>query len=157
MKTEKLHVQYNLNYILIAVKSQIEDYKLAYFLNKSSFFLFQRMSKDLSCLINEKTVYFSSFYDINPDLKKESFLIKNQALYLSNRSSQVGLFSGSDITNTAFLIPELKDFDYFIKLIGVWKEAETLDLKNFITSLKIVDSSININVNQLRSRNNLVF
>ena len=157
MKLEKLHIQYELNYILLAIRSQIEDYRFAYFLNKSSFFLFQRMSKDLSCLINEKTVYFSSFRDFNQDLKRESFLIKNQTIYQSNMASQIGLFSDSDITNTAFLIPELKDFDYFIKLVGIWKKSEILDLKHFITSLQIVESSVKIDVNKLRSSNNLVF
>ena len=154
---EKLHIKYDLNYILIAIRSQIEDYRFAYFLNKSSLFLFQRMSKDLSYLINDKTVYFSSFQDFNQDLKRESFLIKNKTIYQSNLNSQLGLFSDSDITNTVFLIPELKDFDYFIKLVGIWKNSEVLSLKNFIASLQVVESSIKVDVNKLRSRNNLVF
>tara|TARA_B100000427_G_scaffold328467_1_gene341641 strand:- start:1619 stop:2092 length:474 start_codon:yes stop_codon:yes gene_type:complete len=157
MKLEKLSIQYDLNCILLAIRSQIEDYRFAYFLNKSSLFLFQRMSKDLSYLINDKTVYFSSFQDFNQDLKRESFLIKNKTIYQSNLNSQLGLFSDSDITNTVFLIPELKDFDYFIKLVGIWKNSEVLSLKNFIASLQVVESSIKVDVNKLRSRNNLVF
>mgnify|MGYP001443913628 FL=1 len=157
MKSEKLHIKYDLNYILIAIRSQIEDYRLAYFLNKSSFFLLQRMSKDLSYLINDKTVYFSSFHDINQDLKREVFLIKNKTTYRSNLTTQLGLFSDSDITNTVFLIPELKDFDYFIKLVGIWKNSEILNLKNFITDIQVVESSVNIDLNQVKSSNNLVF
>ncbi len=157
MKSEKLHIKYDLNYILIAIRSQIEDYRLAYFLNKSSFFLFQRMSQDLSYLINDKTVYFSSFHDINQDLKREVFLIKNKTTYRSNLTTQLGLFSDSDITNTVFLIPELKDFDYFIKLVGIWKNSEILNLKNFITDIQVVESSVNIDLNQVKSSNNLVF
>ena len=34
MKLEKLHIQYELNYNLLAIRSQIEDYRFAYFLNK---------------------------------------------------------------------------------------------------------------------------
>ena len=157
MKSEKLHIKYDINYILIAIRSQIEDYRLAYFLNKSSFFLFQRMSQDLSYLINDKTVYFSSFHDINQDLKREVFLIKNKTTYRSNLTTQLGLFSDSDITNTVFLIPELKDFDYFIKLVGIWKNSEILNLKNFITDIQVVESSVNIDLNQVKSSNNLVF
>ncbi len=157
MKLEKLNIQYDLNCILLAIRSQIEDYRFAYFLNKSSLFLFQRMSKDLSYLINDKIVYFSSFQDFNKDLKRESFLIKNKTIYQSNLNSQLGLFSDSDITNTVFLIPELKDFDYVIKLVGIWKNSEVLNLKNFIASLQVVESSVKVDVNKLRSRNNLVF
>tara|TARA_B100001559_G_C16136756_1_gene455548 strand:+ start:95 stop:568 length:474 start_codon:yes stop_codon:yes gene_type:complete len=157
MKLEKLNIQYDLNCILLAIRSQIEDHRFAYFLNKSSLFLFQRMSKDLSYLINDKTVYFSSFHDINQDLKREVFLIKNKTTYRSNLTTQLGLFSDSDITNTVFLIPELKDFDYFIKLVGIWKNSEILNLKNFITDLQVVESGVNIDLNQLKSSNNLVF
>ena len=157
MKSEKLHIKYDLNYILIAIRSQIEDYKLAYFLNKSSLFFFQRMSKDLSYLIKDKTVYFSSFQDLNQDLKREIFLIKNKTSYRSNLTTQVGLFSESDITNTVFLIPELKDFDYFMKLVGIWKKSEILNLKKFISDLQVVESSVNIDLNQLKSSNNLIF
>ena len=115
------------------------------------------MSKDLSYLINDKTVYFSSFHDINQDLKREVFLIKNKTTYRSNLTTQLGLFSDSDITNTVFLIPELKDFDYFIKLVGIWKNSEILNLKNFITDIQVVESSVNIDLNQVKSSNNLVF
>tara|TARA_B100000579_G_C22746472_1_gene811811 strand:- start:436 stop:909 length:474 start_codon:yes stop_codon:yes gene_type:complete len=157
MKSEKLHIQYDLNYSLLAIRSQIEDYKFAYFLNKSSFFLFERMSKDVSFLINKTPVYFSSFHYYNHDLKRESFLIKNKTIYSSDANSDVGFFSESDIKKAAFLIPELKDFDYFIKLVGIWKTPDFLTLKSFISNLTIVESSINIDVNKLRSSNNLVF
>ena len=73
------------------------------------------------------------------------------------RGSRLGLFSESDITNTVFLIPELKDFDYFIKFVCIWKNSEILNLKNFITDIQVVESSVNIDLNQVKSSNNLVF
>ena len=53
MKNElKLQVEYNLNYSLIAIRSELEDYRFAYFLNKSPFFVFERIKKDICCIIN---------------------------------------------------------------------------------------------------------
>ena len=43
MKNElTLKINYDLNYSLIALRSELEDYQFAYFLNKSPFFLFER-------------------------------------------------------------------------------------------------------------------
>ena len=36
----KLKIDYDLNFLLIGIRSEIEDYQFAYFLNKSSFFKF---------------------------------------------------------------------------------------------------------------------
>jgi len=156
MGAEKLSINYDLNYILLAIRSQIEDYQFAYFLNKSPFFLLRRMQEDVSCLINKKSIYFSSFYDSNEVLKRESFLIKNHTVYTPEINVTNELFSASQVNNTAFLIPELKEFDYFIKLVGIWKKCEVLDLRKLLNSMKIVESEISIDLNKLRSVNNLI-
>ena len=65
MKNElTLKINYDLNYSLIALRSELEDYQFAYFLNKSPFFLFQRLNKDISYIIQEKKIYFSTFQHI---------------------------------------------------------------------------------------------
>ena len=152
-----LKIDYNINYLLIAVRGRIEDYQFAYFLNKSPFFLFRRMEKDVSYLINKKKIYFSAFEHINTELKRNSFLIKNKAVYNSELNTKGNLFLGDTISNTVFLIPELKEFDYFIKLIGIWEEKEFLVLKKFLYNMKNIESETNINLKQIKSINNLVF
>lgn len=156
MRSETLRVEYDLNYILIGVQSKVEDYQFAYFLNKSPLFFFERMQKDLSCLINQKTIYFSSFHDVNSELKRESFLIQNKSIYTNSLSFTNSLFDISNMSNAAFLVPELKDFDYFIKLVGIWKLSEIASLKKLLKNLKVVDSEVNIDLNKLKSINNLV-
>ena len=157
MKNElTLHVNYDLNYLLIAIRSRLDDYQFAYFLNKSQFFLFTRMKKDLNCWINNKSIYFSSFKSEN-DEKQTSFLIKNQAIYTEEMAIQETLFGDSLISNTAFLIPELKKFDYFLKLVGVWKKAEVLSLKKYLHELNFVESETTINLTKIKSIDNLVF
>ena len=71
--------------------------------------------------------------------------------------SEKNLFQQSIIPSTAFLIPELKEFDYFIKLIGVWKPQDLSELSQFLKNLKNVEPEININLTQIKSINNLVF
>ena len=146
----------DLNYSLIAIRSEIEDYKFAYFLNKSPFFLFRRMDKDIKYIINEKNIYFSAFEDVNTGLKRESFLIKNRALYSSELINNENLFVNNAISNTVFLIPELKEFDYLLKLIGIWRDEETAGLKKYLHNMTNIESEISINLNTIKSINNLV-
>ena len=148
--------RYDLKCILIAIRSKYPDYQFAYFLNKSPLFLFKRMEKDLHYIINKKKVFFSTFKDLNIELQRSSFLIKNKSIYMSEVSEK-NLFQQSIIPSTAFLIPELKKFDYFLKLKGVWKKKEITILKRFLNNLSGVESETNIELNTLKSINNLVF
>ena len=157
MGVGKLSINYDVDFILIAIRSQIEDYQFAYFLNKSPFFLLKRMTEDVSCIINKNPVYFSSFCDLNEEFKRESFLIKNRAIYNADTSTLNGLFDTNQINNIAFLIPELKDFDYIIKLVGIWKKVELQKLKKFLHDMKIIESEISVNLKTIQSCTNLIF
>ena len=157
MKHELILKNYDLNYILIAIRGKIEDYQFAYFLNKYPLFSLKRMEKDLHSIIQEKNIYFSTFQDINNDLHRTSFLISNRSIYKNVVEDKNNLFVENAISNTAFLIPELKSFDYFLKLIGIWKKSEISLLKKNLISIKNVESETSINLHNIKSINNLIF
>ena len=152
----KFKINYDLNFILIGILSNIKDYQLAYFLNKSRFFSFRRMKVDITYILNNQKIYFSSFEHLNSEQKQTTFLIKNKTLYTSPLDLSKSLFSES-IGNAAFLIPELKEFDYLIKMVGIWKKEEFKELMKFLRSMNDVEPEININLNQIKSITNLVF
>ena len=156
MNREILKIKYDLNYILIAIRSTLEDFQLAYFLNKSSLFFLKRVKNDLAYMINENSVIFSTFSDNDDDGKKESFLIKNMSNYKTNTESD-SLFSQQNITKTMYLIPELKSFDYLLKLEGVWSKKELSYIKKHIHLIKNIESEVEINLKKIKSVNNLVF
>jgi len=151
-----LETNHDLNYFLIAIRSSLDDYHFAYFLNKSPLFLLKRLNNDLCCLIDNSSVYFSTFESINLELERTIFLIKNKALYNPITKHQQPLFGDEVINNTAFLLPELKEFDYFLKLIGIWKDCEVLELRKYLKQIKDVESETLINPNQIKSINNLI-
>jgi len=151
-----LETDYDLNYFLIAIRSNLDDYRFAYFLNKSPLFLLKRMNHDVSFLMESSSVYFSVFESINLELERTIFLIKNKALYNPGSKNQQPLFGDEIINNTAFLLPELKEFDYFLKLIGIWKDSEVLELRKYLKQLKGVESEAMINPKQVKSINNLI-
>jgi hypothetical protein len=158
MKNElKLKIDYNLNYSLIAIRSELEDYRFAYFLNKSPFFIFERIKKDICYIINTRKIYFSTFKHINSEFKRTSFLIGNKSIYNSEANETENLFSDNLITNTSFLLPELKEFDYFLKLKGLWKDLEKENLKQYLKNVPYIESATDIDLRKIKSINNLVF
>ena len=112
MSLMTLCVDYELDYILIAIRAKIEGYQFAYFLNKSSFFLFERSDKDVFLIQNQRTFLFPCFQYYDDEMRRSSFLIKNKVLYhekISNNSNNL-LFK-ENLVNTIYLIPELKEFE----------------------------------------------
>ena len=152
----KLKIDYDLSFILIGVRSEIKDYQFAYFLNKSPFFQFKRMITDISYMVNKKKIFFSAFKDLDKDKKRTCFLIKNKSFYQDTVKAYETLFSES-VGKNAFLIPELKEFDYLIKMVGIWKKKELLTLTEFLHQMKSVELQTKINLKKIKSINNLVF
>ena len=153
-----LSVDYELDYFLIAIKTRIEDYRFAYFLNKTSFFQFERSMHDISFLQNKQTILFPYFEYLDDDMERSSFLIKNTVLHdIKDENSATSLFFGEPLSNTFYLIPELKEFDYLIKLVGIWKNSEKVYLKKYLQHISFVESEAIIDHKNLKSINNLVF
>ena len=154
----KLKIDYDLSFILIGVRSEIKDYQFAYFLNKAPFFLFERSAKDISFIQNQKTLLFSCFQYFDDEMRRSSFLIKNKVLYNEESSNTAdNLFFQENLVNTMYLIAELKEFDYLLKLDGVWKDPEMFSLKKYLKLIPFVDDEISIRPQNLKSINNLVF
>ena len=119
--------------------------------------MFKRMIKDISYMINSKKIYFSAFEHREIDLRRSSFLIKNQAFYSQPVNNALNLFNETRIKQSTFLIPELKEFNYFMKFVGIWKKEELLEQKKFLTNLPGIHSPTNIDVSRIKSITNLIF
>ena len=91
-------------------------------------------------------------------MRRSSFLIKNKVLYNEESSNTAdNLFFQENLVNTMYLIAELKEFDYLLKLDGVWKDPEMFSLKKYLKLIPFVDDEISIRPQNLKSINNLVF
>ncbi len=153
----KLKISHDIDFQLIGIQSEMKDYQFAYFLNRSTLFMFERMIKDISYMINSKKIYFSAFEHREIDLRRSSFLIKNRAFYNKPVNNALNLFNETRIKQSSFLIPELKEFNYFMKFVGIWKKEELLEQKKFLTNLPGIPSPTNIDVSRIKSITNLIF
>jgi hypothetical protein len=156
LKREILKRTYDLNYILIAIRGTLKDFQLAYFLNKSSLFFLKRVENDITYNTTDSILSFATFSDTEADHKKDSFLINNKTNYNSTIPNN-NLFFQHSINKSIFLIPELKAFDYLLKLEGVWHKEELTYIKKYLRSINNIESESSVDITKIKSINNLVF
>ena len=156
MKINLLHDKsYSKEYTLFAIKSNIQDYRLAYFFNKKTDVTFNRMTKDLKYILKNNTIYFSAFVDKSFGDKKKCFLISNKTIY-SKDLKYGSLFKNITISNNMFLIPELKEFDYMLKLDGIWTPKEITGLQKSMNKISEIMACICVDSKKIKSINNLI-
>lgn len=148
---------YDDSFTLIAIHSQIEDYRLAFLLNKSLNLKLERCIKDLDFR------YFMAsypYFQYQETLQCRTwYLIANSCITETESVQSSGsLFDFQQKAyKTHFLVPEYKSVNYFLK---VEEEATHFDelgtIKKIVEIPKIV-TSYKVDANQLKSKNHLIF
>ena len=143
------------DYELIAVHSSLDDYKLAYMLNKE---LGIQLSKNLAYVeiaIPEGKSAFSNY--IFDDEKNDVVwtLIENKTTIINSNKQTTSLFEQVDIT--VFLLPEFKKADYLIKIENIDYGFDSESIIEKIQEIKNVTTAYTIDITNLKSKNNLIF
>ena len=145
-------------YTLIAIHCTIDDYRLAYLLNKYLGINLVRKSKDLD-YNKDKSAYSIFEWEDNKQLTTWS-LVSNicktyEALPQNNQQS---LFNTQEhITKTFNLIPEFKGVNYFLKIDNDNNFSKEAYILSSILNIPQVATAFSVDVNQLKSKDNLIF
>jgi hypothetical protein len=142
MKTNKLVVDFDYSFKMIGIISSAKEYKLAWSINQ---------------LLK---IHLIKADDINLQFQNDCNILVSTYLYLTEYS-QIRLLKNKSIefTNIAkpYLIPELKDYDYFIHILDEgcifdeeWIKEQLQDCGS-IQYIKVID------VSELKSKDNLIF
>lgn len=138
MKKKSLELEPDFNFILIAITSQLKDYRLCFAINKITESDFRKIEDYELLLKNEAEKYFSRYYYHPTNSDYEIYLLANKG-------------------TEGYLIPEAKEADYFL-IIKEFIDDEDLDL--FLSQLKQIDDIqvvVELNPNKLKSKENLLF
>jgi hypothetical protein len=142
MKKARLEVEYEFNFAVIAFVTQLKEYKLAWILNK---ILHIRLKKDPDLtleFLNEGRLKISNYI-----YSTENFTWR----LLKNKSPEF------DQVKYPLLIPELKEYDFFLILDNIEDESvidQTMEGLKEIPEVVLVKQ---INVEELKSKDNLIF
>ncbi|MDN3618279.1 MULTISPECIES: IPExxxVDY family protein [Polaribacter] len=141
-------------YSLIGIHSTLEDYKLAYLLNKNLNTRFYKAKEDLKFVIEEKKASFSIYNYENIEYDYEWFLITNSYRTENQTAANELLLTSETIT---YLIPEKKKVDFFLKICGDSDDDFVMKTVNRIKSIDNVITAYSIDKNTLKSKDFLIF
>lgn len=142
MGKNKLQITYDFDFTLLAINVNIKPYRLAWSLNKKlDLTLAKHDNIILEFAANKKLAI------VNYEHQGEYCTFK----LLKNRAEDgPGLFN-------AYLLPELKNFDYFFLMEN---ESSTFDENVFLNKIKeipFVQFAMKVDLDSLKSRDNLIF
>ena len=145
---------YEDEYSLIGIHSALEDYRLAYLLNKNLDTRFAKSNKDLEFENNKNKLSFSIFNFLHKKYDFEWFLIANSFKKENKTTANELLLTTETIS---YLIPEKKKVDYFIKISGEIAPHSVLNIVQKIKNIEQVITSYTIDKNTLKSKDFLIF
>lgn len=160
MAIHKLYIDEfdEVDYELIAIHTSLEDYRLAYFLNQKLPILLSKSKSEIQINIKEGVTHFSRFIYDNYDKDCCWNLIqnKNEVSQLKTDNNQ-NLFANSsyEIATKAYLLPEFKKVDYFLKVENSDTEMEEIISK--INTIDRISTVYTVDSSQIKSKNNLIF
>ncbi len=152
----KIHTfdfEYDHDYILIGIHTILNDYRLAYFLNRELKIFLERFKNDLDFPM--KNCHFPFFiYEDEASFVSWS-LISNKFVSIDSiNSNDNNLFN--EETKIKFLIPEKKKVDYFIKISGYIKKEKLQDILMKVKNTDKIIASYLIDPYSIKSRDNLI-
>ena len=145
---------YEDEYSLIGIHTALEDFKLAYLLNRNLNTNFCKSKEDLKFEEKQKKVSFSLFNYSNLKYDFDWFLIANSSKRENQTVSNELLLTAE---SKVFLIPEKKKVDFFIKISGGIEYSYVSETVHRINKIDQIITSYVIDKNTLKSKDFLIF
>lgn len=159
MALHKLQVDdfYDDSYKLIAIHCRLEDYRLAYLLNKHLELKLVRKDKDIDFK------YLESSYSIFEWDNETEYTLWNLVSNICKKEevslySTGTLFSDSEkVLKTFHLIPECKKVDYFIKISDEIRNVDENLILSKLQAISQIITSYTVDPLKIKSKDNLIF
>jgi hypothetical protein len=143
-------------YDLLAIHTNLEDYRLAFFLNKALPLRLRKAPEAISISSRSGQTWFSRFVFEDADTAAVWDLVGNKSEYVSTVSTGATLFGTTGtVTTKAWLLPEFRKADYFLKIENAPCPAHEAVQK--IQSIDRVSVVYAIGSDMIKSKNNLIF
>ena len=141
MKRNKLIVQQDYSFILLGIVSSTKEYTLAWHLNQGSAFNFTKAP------------------DISIDMNNDFEMIISNCICKSDQHTYTLLRNRLVISSSEnyFLLPELNQFDYFLKLEF---KIDHFDFEVLVNNLRVIDKIdylARLDINKIKSKENVLY
>ena len=148
------------DYYVIAIHTSLEDYRLAYFLNRELAIGLAKCKLDIPSQVKKVKSSFSRFtFDDEQKLILWDLVQNKNVVETKEIETEIDLFSSakSTFSTATYLLPEYKKVDFFIKIENAESE---IDLDKVISKISKIDSIklvYSIAKENIKSKNNLIF
>ena len=161
MAIHKLHLEEfdEIDYQLIAIHSSLEDYRLAYYINQNLQINLKKENCNIQISNKEGETQFTRFvFEDSKDIAWNLVQNKNDVFVPSQNSNQ-GLFAETNnkFSTKIYLIPEFKKVDYFLKIENGEVNIDLSKITNCIKKIERVSTVYAVEVEKIKSKNNLIF
>ena len=143
------------NYDLVAIHTTLEDYHLAFFINRQLPITLSRNPEGIAATYRQHETVFSRYTFENPEHDIAWTLLQNKTQVMTKRKNSADLFGYSEVAASAYLIPEFRKVDYFLKI-----EDDTVHMPQVLAQLQRLDrvtTVYRLDATSIKSRNNLIF
>ena len=147
-------VSFEEEYTLVGIHTALEDYKLAYLLNKNLQTRFSKAKEELKFEKEKNEACFSLYNYKEAKCEFDWFLISNN-FKIENETRNTELLLSTEIIT--YLIPEKKKVDFFLKISG---DIQYEFVTKTIEKIKRIDQIVTaytIDKNSLKSKDFLTF
>ncbi|SNB03398.1 conserved hypothetical protein [Flavobacterium psychrophilum] len=159
MAIHKLHLEDfdQVDYNLIAIHTSQEDYKLAFKLNQKLTISLSKNENEIPVKIQEQLTHFSRFtYDDEEKMVAWDLIQNKQKIDLPVENLPTNLFENKNFTRRVSLLFELKKVDFFLK-IAHDSQYKIKDIISKINKIDSISAVYEIDANEIKSKNNLIF
>ncbi len=160
MQSHKMLLEVEDEYFyLIAIYSSLEGYKMAYFLNKHLKIKLEREPRDIDFNHSEYDAFYALYSHKDPNSYYSLDLVSNKFKGEPKRILSSGsLFDEEELSpQEVHLIPEYDKVDYFLKISEEIRPKEFTRVLNKIGQIPGVQAAYAIDVDELKSKQNLIF
>lgn len=162
MAVHKLHYEEfdEIDYHLIAIHTSLEDYRLAYYINQNLPITLRKNDCNIQISNKDGEAQFTRFIyeDEKAGITWDLIQNKNDILLSSQQVNQ-GLFAETNnkFSTKIYFIPEFKKVDYFLKIENDSETIDVLEIANHIKKIQRISTVYAVEVENIKSKNNLIF
>ena len=149
-----------IEYNLIAIHTSLEDFRLAYFINKMLPINLSKSKNEVQINIKEGETHFSkfSFDDQENDIYWNLIQNKNEVTR-EKKDNNLNLFANTtlNIATKVYLLPEFKKVDYFLKIDNAEENIDLEKITSLLNTIERISTVYLIYINIIKNKNNLIF
>jgi hypothetical protein len=162
MAVHKLHLDEfdKIDYQLIAIHTSLEDYLLAFLINQKLPVILKKNNCDIHISNKEGETQFTRFIFEDKETAVSWNLIQNKNdILLSEQRVNQGLFAenNSKFSTKTYFIPEFKKVDYFLKIENGEDYINVANITNELKKINRISTLYTVDVEKIKSKNNLIF